>query len=562
MRRIKATLLGAGLGLGLVLACAAPAQVLTADDVRDRVFVSAQNVLGSSAGAALAAAGARIAAGSPELASLLRERQNLIDGLSAKQEDLSAWVLREGSEAETRVATLNTEIRQAETRVAALDRSLSRDFPDYKDLTDPAPMLRTEVQATLDDDEALLMTLTDDTYVYVWAISRTKADWTRAELGRESLADQIKLLRKTLSVTQDNRAAEAMDDDFVASVAPFERALAWQLYQQLLQPLEHVFTDANHLITVPDGPLTSLPFSILVTRPPVGSDGNANDLRETDWLIRDFALTTLPNVPALRVLRRHETRPERKGDASPFVGFGDPLLGYRLAGTQGTQTPGDGSTPIYTRGIYDDIRKVADLSPLPNTARELRAMARTMGAPDSALYLGANATETQVKSTDLSDADVLAFATHGLLTGGLPGLDEPALVFTPPLQPSAQDDALLTASEAAQLELSASLIILSACDTAGSDGTPGADGLSGLARSFIYAGARAILVSHWPVDDYAAAQLTTGMLSRMYNDTAPLSRAEALQASILELMDDSTDPRLSHPKIWAPFVVVGEGGQD
>jgi len=561
MNATRTIILAAGLALGLVHT--APAQTVTADDVRDRVFVSVQNALASSAGAALASAGARIAAGSPELAALLRERQDLIDGLRAWQEDLSAWVLREGSQAEDRVATLNTRIRDAETRILALDHRLSADFPDYKDLINPAPLQRTEVQALLDPDEALIMTLTVDSYVYVWAVSKTRADWTRAEIGREALSDKIRLLRNTLSVSEDNRSAEAMDDSFVASVAPFERTLSWELYQQLLAPLEDVFKDASHLITVPDGPLTSLPFSLLVSRAPIGSDGNAQDLRDTDWLIRDHALTTLPNVSSLRILRRQTTRPLRKGDASPFVGFGDPLLGYRLAGSQAPLgDDGNGTTPIYTRGVYDDIRRVADLSPLPNTARELRAMAQTMGAPDSALFLGAAATETQVKSADLSGAQVLAFATHGLLTGGLPGLDEPALVFTPPNQPSPTDDALLTASEAAQLKLSASLIILSACDTAGSDGTPGAEGLSGLARSFIYAGARAILVSHWPVDDFAAAELTTGMLSRMYDTSDPRTRAQALQASILDLMNNDTDPRLSHPRIWAPFVVVGEGGQD
>jgi CHAT domain-containing protein len=166
-----------------------------------------------------------------------------------------------------------------------------------------------------------------------------------------------------------------------------------------------------------------------------------------------------------------------------------------------------------------------------------------------------------VKTTDLSRADVVAFATHGLLADGLPGLAEPALVFTPPARPSPLDDALLTASEAAELKLSAELVILSACDTAGSNGRPGAEGLSGLARAFIYAGARAILVSHWPVDDYAARALTTGMLDRMYGDRQ-MPRALALQASALDLMADTSEPRFAHPKIWAPFVVVGEGGAD
>jgi len=83
---------------------------------------------------------------------------------------------------------------------------------------------------------------------------------------------------------------------------------------------------------------------------------------------------------------------------------------------------------------------------------------------------------------------VLTFATHGLLAGDLKGLSEPALVLTPPKEGTELDDGLLTASEVAQLKLDADWVILSACNTAAPDGTPGAEGLSGLAKAFFYAG--------------------------------------------------------------------------
>jgi len=116
---------------------------------------------------------------------------------------------------------------------------------------------------------------------------------------------------------------------------------------------------------------------------------------------------------------------------------------------------------VVTRGVYDDIRRVADLAPLPTTARALRALARTMGEGSASLFMKADASGAQVKGTDLSRARVLAFATHGLRIGGLPGLTEPALVFTSPQAPTALDDALLTAG-AVELQLAADLIILSA----------------------------------------------------------------------------------------------------
>ena len=87
---------------------------------------------------------------------------------------------------------------------------------------------------------------------------------------------------------------------------------------------------------------------------------------------------------------------------------------------------------------------------------------------------------------------------------------------------------------------------------------PGAEGLSGLARAFFYAGARSLLVSHWPVRDDAAARITTGTFRRIAENPA-LARADAFRLSVIELMEDTNDPTFAHPAVWAPFVVVGEG---
>ncbi len=136
---------------------------------------------------------------------------------------------------------------------------------------------------------------------------------------------------------------------------------------------------------------------------------------------------------------------------------------------------------------------------------------------------------------------------------------EPALVLTPPVEGSEEDDGLLTASEIATHNLDADWVILSACNTAAADGTPGAEGLSGLAKAFFYAGARALLVSHWSVVSDAAVKLTTTMFDEMRDDP-DIGRAEALRRARLKLMTDDEKPYFAHPMFWAPFVVVGEGG--
>ena len=163
-----------------------------------------------------------------------------------------------------------------------------------------------------------------------------------------------------------------------------------------------------------------------------------------------------------------------------------------------------------------------------------------------------------MKSTKLDDYRIVYFATHGLVAGDIKGLAEPSLALSMPKVPSDIDDGLLTASEVAQLKLNADWVVLSACNTIAGD-KPGAQALSGLARAFFYAGARALLVTHWAVDSAAATRLTTTTFDKM-NANPTLGRSQALRLAMLEMMNDATDPRNGYPAYWAPFVVVGEGG--
>lgn len=213
----------------------------------------------------------------------------------------------------------------------------------------------------------------------------------------------------------------------------------------------------------------------------------------------------------------------------------------------------------YFHGTHPDLKMLAEgLAPLPETADELRAVAKRLNAPESDIHLGPAATEAAVKRADLLPYRVLYFATHGLVAGEVQGLAEPALVLSLPAEASELDDGLLTASEIAQLRLNAEWVVLSACNTAAGD-KPGAEALSGLARAFFYAGARALLVSHWRVDSQAATRLTTTTFDALQRDPT-IGRAEALRRAMLAYMNDGSSPRNAYPDFWGPFSVVGEGG--
>jgi CHAT domain-containing protein len=164
-------------------------------------------------------------------------------------------------------------------------------------------------------------------------------------------------------------------------------------------------------------------------------------------------------------------------------------------------------------------------------------------------------------SGQLARARIVHFATHGLLSGETAILAaanaEPALILTPPQAATEEDDGLLTASEIAQLKLDADWVILSACNTAAAaSDQPGAEALSGLARAFFYAGARALLASHWAVNSEATVRLITRSFDEL-KAHPKIGRAESLRRAMLSLIEQGGG--YAHPANWAPFVVVGEG---
>jgi CHAT domain-containing protein len=235
--------------------------------------------------------------------------------------------------------------------------------------------------------------------------------------------------------------------------------------------------------------------------------GDLAAYRTAQWLLKLHAVSVLPSVTSLKALRVFARKDESN---QPLIGFGDPVFNAEEESKPGAEQRSVVATRSYTeffKGVDIDRSMLSKALPrLPETAAELREVAKNLGAPPSSIHLRQDASESTVKRVPLSDYRVVYFATHGLVAGEIKGLAEPSLALTLPKQPSDTDDGLLTASEVAQLKLNADWVVLSACNTIAGD-KPGAEALSGLARAFFYAGARALLVSHWAVDSNAAMRL-------------------------------------------------------
>jgi CHAT domain-containing protein len=430
------------------------------------------------------------------------------------------------------VEDLKRQLREAEERIETLESRLQAEFPRYARLTAERPLPADEVRVLLRADEALVAMLPGPQSTFVVVVRRDGVHQHRARIGRARLETEIKALRESLDLASGEPRA-------------FDVPRARRLYDALLAPGAAALTGVRHLLTVPAGPLLSLPLGVLVTKDaPTGGD-----YRTVPFLANDVAISVLPSVAALRDLRAVAGRSPA---AQPFIGFADPAF----AGTGGERRNVAALANLCRQGETLDPAMLRGLPRLPESADEVKRIAAALGAGSDTVVVGAAATERRVRDTDLARYRVVAFATHGLLPGELRCQAEPALALTPPAAPDQGEDGLLDASEVATLKLDADWVVLSACNTAGPDGTLGGESLSGLTRAFFYAGARALLVSHWAVASGPTVDLTTGVFG-VYAKEAGVGKAEALRRSQAALRARA---ETAHPFFWAPFVLVGDGG--
>jgi len=532
-------------------------------------FRIADVIRGQSVQKALSESGARAVAADPALADLVRKEQDLEKEFNAQLGLLTNMLALPPEERDDKAITaLRGEIEKMRTNRVGAQREIQKKFPHYADLIDPKPPTAVEIQAVLKPDEAFVSFYFSREGGFVWVVPQR---------GPVAFAVIKPNFRQISEIVHKLRLALEPQVAFVSEIPPFDVALAYELFTQILKPVEASWRPAKSLIVTTNGALGLLPFGLLPTEPATvktDTDVAFAGYRDVPWLARTHAVTLVPSAAALRTLRQ---LPPGSDKRERMIGFGDPIFSKEQlkvaalpSNTEAVQTTTRGM-PLMRRAApqMDNVSsaQLSLLPRLPDTADELKSIALALHAdPAKVLNLGVAANEETVKKADLSKYRIIVFATHGLVPDELDGLHQPALALSAPDVAGVPGDGLLTMDEILGLKLDADWVVLSACNT-GTGAGAGAEAASGLGRAFFYAGTRAILVTNWSVHSQSARQLVSDLFARQAADPK-ITRGEALRAAMIALQDGPgfTDAdgktvfTYAHPLFWAPYAIIGDGG--
>lgn len=421
------------------------------------------------------------------------------------------------------------------------------DFPEYR-VVQPSALSLGDFRAVLQPGEAYarLATVGGELFMFYTDASTSKA-W-QLDMDEGELDVLVDDLRASISVFEDGQYV----------TYPYDIELARELFKRLFEPVAGEIAASEHLIFEPDAAMLRLPIDILVAddasvaayveRVDV-NEGDPYDFTGVRWLASDTQVSTAVSAQAFVDARR-----AAPSDASrEYLGVG------------GNTPLGDSPPPEISVKLASGSNQcgwAVDQWNAPIDTAELTVASQIIGEGRSQLFTGDEFTDERLtQMDDIDEYRVIHFATHGLVTPPAPPCPaRPALLTS---FGSGDSDGLLSFQEIFDLDLDADIVILSACDTAGKAsiqatreagvGTGGGTALDGLVRSFIGAGGRSVMASHWPApDDFQATQR---LMNEMFRSGQSADLGTALRQSQQMLMADS---RTSHPYYWGGFSVIGD----
>ncbi|MDZ7659079.1 CHAT domain-containing protein [Fodinibius sp.] len=452
--------------------------------------------------------------------SLIERENKLRASITDFQQQLSGFTVRGmAGDSLTRIS-LQDSLFHAQKSLQNHIQKLESSYPKYYGLKFKPPVAKiSEIQQNhLTPSQTLVSYFFGQESLYALVISRESFEIQ--EINADSLLD------KTISNFRNTILETTSVDTFANQ--------SHRLYQQLIDPITDYITGQNLLI-IPSGPLHYLPFETLLTQPI--SDTKKKRFHKLPYLINKYNISYAPSVGYLELRAHQKISPKKKTLAAFAPDFKNITASQRREVYPGSSRP---------------------ISPLLFNKIESQYLEKLFNRPDgffsflkskkdeADLFVDEEATESTFKQASLNQYRYIHLATHAFLQEEQP--EQSGILFSPADE---QEDGMLYVSEIYNLQLQSDLVTLSACNT-GMGKLKKGEGVIGLSRAFLYAGARNLLVSLWRVSDRSTAQLMRNFYARHHDGVA---MPKALQKAKQMMINQA---EYAHPKYWAPFVFIGQ----
>jgi CHAT domain-containing protein/tetratricopeptide (TPR) repeat protein len=495
---------------------------------------------------------------------LLEEERSLRQQLNAGAERQMALA---GSPDSSEFQAATRQLRVLSTEYDQVQGRIRSQSPRYAALTQPQPLTMEEIQDALLDEETLLLEYAlGSERSYLWAVEKTTS--ASYELpGRDEIESVARRVYKLLTAREPVPGETAKQHHKRVRKADVEYwSEAAELSDIVLRPVADRL-GTKRLVVVAEGALLFVPFAALPTPNPTrsGKEGPAEHLRGHDGptpLGVQHEIVRLPSASTLAVLRREisDRVPGRQSVAvlaDPVFALKDPRVREERTGRPG---PGDRAPAPSTEPPRSDLRRtLRDMGLLRDgfgvprllaTRQEARAIVGLAPPGTAMTALGFEASRALATGPALAQYRIVHFATHGLLNSEHPELSGVVLSLVD--EQGRPEDGFLRLHDIYNLDLPVELVVLSACRTGLGKEIRG-EGLVGIVRGFMYAGAARVVASSWKVDDEATAELMTRFYRHMLEDRLP--EVSALRAAQLEMWQQK---RWRAPFYWAAFELQGE----
>jgi CHAT domain-containing protein len=442
-------------------------------------------------------------------------------------------------------------LKKSKRELDELIVKLRKDYPDYASIRYPEPV--TAGNIPLRSNEVLLAYKVNPGKTYLWIVEKDKkTSAIEIAVSREELSRRVGEFRVFL--------------ENPGSLEAYEPEKGHALGRLLLGEALSRIDPAKNIIITPDGVLNILPFEALT----VGKTPN-----EVQYLGKKYNISYYPSASVMATMRRFKESPKL---STPLFALGDPVyddsdLRYSPKKSENIALAAADKTPgLNLRSAV--IKSGFSLPRLPETRDEVLSIGELFGykTNDPNIKLDMDAAKSELLKSNLGNYRFIHFATHGILSGDIPYIMEPAIVLTQPGNRN-PEDGFLKMSEILELKLNADIVVLSACKTALGKEIAG-EGVVGLSRAFMLAGSKSVIVSLWSVESNSTAVLMKSFYSHLMKPG--MSKEKALRLAKQELKNQSlisddisrgvkitgrdkkTQISTTHPFFWAPFILIGE----